>query len=129
MSYFLSFFIMSQYNKQLGRMGEAVAVRELQKNGFSILDTNVCFWGGELDIVAERDDCIHFVEVKTRSSETFLPLCQSVSTRQVRTIDRAARNYLAMKKIDDVNWQIDLLAIIIKNERVAKIEYFEDIDF
>lgn len=122
------YIFMTQYNKQFGAIGEVVAQSYLEEHGFTILDRNVCFWGGELDIVAKKDDCIHFVEVKTRASETYLPLEQSLSIRQIRVITRTAERYLAMKDLDDINWQIDLIAIVICGNWVRKVEYFEDID-
>lgn len=119
---------MTYARKHFGAIGETVAQRYLQENGFIIIDTNICFWGGEIDIIARKDDCLHFVEVKTRASDTFLPLCQSVSNRQLNVLTRSAERYLSMKSIDDTNWQIDLVAVVINGDRVKKVEYFEDID-
>lgn len=120
---------MKGFRKQLGQFGEKYAAWYLEKKGFYIIDQHVCFWGGEIDIVAQKDDCLHFVEVKTRSSETYLPLEQSLSHRQLHILNRSASNYIAQKNLYDYNWQIDLMALIVRNKKVFKVEYFEDIDF
>lgn len=52
---------------ELGRFGEKVAVNFLTKNGYTVIGRNLRFSHHELDIVAEDNDYIVFVEVKTRS--------------------------------------------------------------
>ncbi|MBE6684041.1 MAG: YraN family protein [Ruminococcaceae bacterium] len=57
-----------QTDKQvLGRLGEDLAADYLEKNGYTVVGRNLHFSKNELDIVAEDDDFIVFVEVKTRS--------------------------------------------------------------
>ncbi len=53
-------------NRSLGRAGESIACDHLIKNGFSILRRNYTVRGGEIDIIAENEKYIIFVEVKTR---------------------------------------------------------------
>lgn len=55
-------------NKDLGRRGEAAAVRYLERFGYEILDRNWVCPAGEADIVAFDGDALVFVEVKTRTS-------------------------------------------------------------
>ncbi len=54
----------------LGKRGEAFALKYLQKNGFEILQTNFRGTGFEIDIIARKKRCLHFVEVKYRKSYT-----------------------------------------------------------
>ena len=51
----------------VGRHGEEIAVSYLVENGYRILGRNITFKVGEIDIVAEKDDVLCFVEVRTRS--------------------------------------------------------------
>ncbi|MDO8593957.1 MAG: YraN family protein [bacterium] len=53
--------------QKVGSLGEELVVRFLMKRGFTILDRNYRRPWGELDIVAERKNKIHFVEVKAMS--------------------------------------------------------------
>ena len=57
-------------NRSKGSRGERAAAKELYKKGYKILDMNYCRKGGEIDIVAEKDGIVVFVEVKARRSET-----------------------------------------------------------
>ncbi len=55
---------MAEHN-EIGKIGEGLARTFLMKQGFIILETNFRILQGELDIVAKKDNKIHFVEVKT----------------------------------------------------------------
>lgn len=56
--------LMAEHN-EIGKIGEGLARTFLMKQGFIILETNFRILQGELDIVAKKDNKIHFVEVKT----------------------------------------------------------------
>ena len=59
---------MADTEKQiLGRLGEDLAADYLEKNGYRIVRRNVRLSKNELDIIAEDNDYLVFVEVKTRS--------------------------------------------------------------
>ena len=58
-------------SKNIGDMGEKKAVKFLKKKGYRILETNFKTKFGEIDIIAKKEGCICFVEVKTRSSDNF----------------------------------------------------------
>ena len=53
-------------NKSLGDQGEEIAVNELEKQGYTIVDRNFRKKYGEIDIIAKKGDTVTFVEVKTR---------------------------------------------------------------
>jgi putative endonuclease len=55
-------------NRSLGRAGESIACDFLIKNGFQIVKRNYTVRGGEIDIIAENEKYIIFVEVKTRTA-------------------------------------------------------------
>ena len=61
---------MAEHN-DLGKLGEELAVEFLEKNGYSILETNWTFQKAEVDIIAKKDGILAVVEVKTRSSIDF----------------------------------------------------------
>ena len=61
---------MAEHN-ELGKLGEELAVDFLQKNGYEILETNWVFQKAEIDIIAQKDNILVAVEVKTRSSIDF----------------------------------------------------------
>ncbi len=51
--------------KDIGNLGEKVAIEYLRKYGFTLIDRNVARKTGEIDIIVQKDDTLHFVEVKT----------------------------------------------------------------
>ena len=55
-------------NRSLGRAGESIACDFLIKNGFQVVKRNYTVRGGEIDIIAENEKYIIFVEVKTRTA-------------------------------------------------------------
>jgi|GEM_PF-63350 len=63
-------FMKTTEKQLLGNLGESISVRFLMKHGFSIICRNYRKKWGEIDIIAQRAGNLHFVEVKTVSSET-----------------------------------------------------------
>ena len=61
---------MAHHNK-LGEEGELIAFMFLQKEGFYILKTNWRYQKSEVDIIAQKDNFLVFIEVKTRGSKKF----------------------------------------------------------
>lgn len=122
---------MTSEKKDLGNKGERIASNFLRREGFRILENNYQKLIGEIDIIAERKKCIHFVEVKARTVESCekygLPQ-DAVTYRKQKKIIRTAQFYLSENKhSDDANWQIDVIAIIIDEKRgKAKITFIEN---
>jgi putative endonuclease len=80
---------------ELGRVGESLAATYLQSHGWTIVERNVRYREGEIDIVAARAGVLAFVEVKTRSSSAFGSPAEAVTARKQRTIRSLASRYLA----------------------------------
>ncbi len=79
---------------QLGKEAEELAVIFLINDGFEILHRNWMFAHAELDIVAIKDNRLHFIEVKGRR---FYPGCNpedNVTKKKFRHIVRAAEEYM-----------------------------------
>ena len=57
--------------KEIGNLGEQQAVEFLIQNNFAILQQNYRYKRAEIDIIAQKDNCLHFIEVKTRKNNTF----------------------------------------------------------
>lgn len=97
---------MADTSKQaLGRLGEDIAADYLQNNGYRIVRRNVQLGKNELDIVAEDDDYIVFVEVKTRSclypeSGDFGSPGRAVDEGKRRNTVKASRDYLSKNYVN-----------------------------
>lgn len=80
---------------ELGVRGEGLAVAHLRRTGWRILATNWRFGHKEIDVVAERDGIVAFVEVKTRSGTRFGHPLEAVTGRKRRDLATAARGWIA----------------------------------
>ncbi len=82
---------------EIGRRGEEAAVDHLRKAGFLILERNWRNGRYEIDIIAQRWDEIHFVEVKTRKAEGWTLPEQAITPHKFQSLRRAASLYMALK--------------------------------
>ena len=94
----------------IGKEGEELALRFLRKKDFEILTVNWRYSHYEIDVVAVKEDVVHFIEVKTRYNRSFGYPEESVSKKKFRSIKKGAeffmRKYPRWKRI-----QFDILAI------------------
>ncbi|VBB48079.1 conserved hypothetical protein [uncultured Paludibacter sp.] len=114
---------MAEHN-QLGNEGELRAQAYLREKGYRIKQTNWKFRQWELDIVAEKDDLLIVVEVKTRSTDTFEHPQEAITPRKIKNIVNATEEY-----IFQFNWQgetrFDVISVIPKGQSFV-IEHIED---
>jgi len=123
--------------KELGFLGEKIALDYLKEKGYKILDKNYAprFISGplrgEIDIVAKKDDIVSFIEVKTLTSNKIISPEEKVNYQKQRKILKIAENWLMEKKIPlESPWQIDVIAIKTDlNNRKAKIRHFKNAVF
>ena len=117
--------------RKFGDAGEKIACYFLRSKGYSILETNYQKRIGEIDIIAELNDTLHFVEVKTRtnfSNSKFGPPQESVNCHKQKRLIKTALFYLSEKEYsNDTNWQIDVIAITVeRNKNTAKINHIKN---
>lgn len=103
-----------------GKKGEELARAWLVENNFLILHKNWRHKNWEIDIVSVKKDVLHFIEVKTRTSNVYGYPEDTVSKKKIAYMIDAADEYLQLyprwKRI-----QFDVMAItIIKGE----VEFF-----
>ncbi len=111
-------------NIKLGRDGENSATDFLIKKGYKILHRNWRYKHLEVDIVAEFDDQIIFVEVKSRSGTYFQQPFQAVNKKKQRFIIEAANAYVEKYEID-LEVRFDILSLT-KNNGGFDIYHIED---
>jgi putative endonuclease len=95
----------------LGRFGEAWAVGFLHRLGYRVIDRNVRFRRGELDIVAYDGNDLVFVEVKCRRSSAYGTPEESISPRRYERLATAAAEYLSRHNLQGRDSRLDLLAL------------------
>ena len=86
------------FNQEFGQYGEDLAARFCRQNKFKIIKRNFRCKGGEIDIIADRDNVLHFIEVKNRSSD-LIPGRYAVDAKKQRHIRQAAQVYLLQNNL------------------------------
>lgn len=84
--------------KSVGKKGEDRASAYLTENGFTILFRNWRTKKGELDIIAEKNDIIIFVEVKALPSGSLETLSRELDQRKQKRITETAKRFLAINR-------------------------------
>lgn len=80
--------------KVLGRIGEEMAARILEKSGYRIIARNFRCCAGEVDIIASKECVLCFIEVKTRTGYGYGRPCEAVGALKQEHIREAALCYL-----------------------------------
>ena len=114
---------MAQHN-EFGKKGEKLAVDYLIKKGYIILDTNWRFQKAEVDIIAQKDEILAIVEVKTRSTTDFGNPQDFVNPKKIKLLVSAIDEYVISKDLD-VEVRFDIIAIVHENKNFT-IEHLED---
>jgi putative endonuclease len=117
-------------NKITGNTGEQLAKLFLQQKQYRILETNWRFKHWEVDIIAACNNCLHFIEIKTRTSTRFGHPEESIHAKKMEALKNAAEAYQLLHQ----EWkrvQFDVLSIYLSAHDKTKAEYFfmEDIYF
>lgn len=117
---------MAKHN-ELGELGEDLAVEELEKNGYEIVERNWRYKKAEIDIIARKNEFLAIVEVKTRSSDYMGNPQDFVSPKKIKLLVEAVNEYVVSKDLD-VEVRFDIIAIII-NQNKLTLEHLEDAFF
>ena len=123
---------------QTGAIGEDIACTFLVRKGFKIIEKNYRKPWGEIDVIAEKNGVIHFVEVKAVSRSLqpndsrenisremdYRP--EEMATKaKLHKVVRTATLYMEYKK-DDREFQVDVLGVLMdKEKRIARCRFFE----
>ena len=100
-------------NISIGKLGEKHAEYYLIKQGFSILEKNYRSKFGEIDIIAKKNNVIHFIEVKTRTTNRFGEPYEAVNKTKINKIIKTAFCYLNYKATKSI--RLDILEVRISN--------------
>jgi putative endonuclease len=97
---------------ELGRRGEQAAQNYLLTNGFTIRHTNWRCGHKEIDIVAQRNDILHIVEVKTRTTGCLVDPRANVNQQKQKNIIDAANTYVQQYNLQN-SVQLDLIVVLV----------------
>ncbi len=103
--------------KELGNIGEQIAVEYLIKNKYQILRRNFYCRQGEIDIIAKDKKEIVFIEVKTRINNSFGEPAEAVNKVKQTHMYKSARYFLYKLNLLDIFSRFDVIEILIANGR------------
>ncbi|HRM45199.1 MAG TPA: YraN family protein [Flavobacterium sp.] len=114
---------MAEHN-ELGKLGEELAVEFLRKEGYRILETNWMFQKAEIDILAQKENILAVVEVKTRSSLDFGLPQDFVKPKKIQLLVKAVDAFVSERDLD-IQVRFDIIAVH-KEDKSFVIEHLID---
>ena len=131
---------MTTEKQNIGKLGEDIAVKYLEKHGYKILERNYRKPWGEIDIVASENiegnqfltrqkQELVFIEVKAQNQKFEWRPEENITRHKKHQLSRIIATYLKANKIpEDQNWRIDVLAIRLDFEtKNASVEHIQNI--
>ncbi|QQR82278.1 YraN family protein [Candidatus Campbellbacteria bacterium] len=123
---------------QIGKIGEELACLFLVKRGFKIVERHYLKKCGEIDIIANKDKVLRFVEVKCVSRETGNSVVsretqkrpeENVTREKLERLSRTIQTYLAEKRISrETRYQVDVVAIRLNlKDKTARTLFIENV--
>ena len=109
-----------------GAWGEIHAARFLRDNGYKIFCSNYVCRFGEIDIIAEKNGTVCFVEVKTRNRNTLISPMEAVDGGKRQRLEMAAKSYLSYAKML-ATVRFDVCEVFVDdNNSLVRINYIEN---
>lgn len=114
---------MASHN-DLGKLGEEIAIDFLQRNEYKIIETNWRFQKAEIDIIAQQNEILAIVEVKTRSSKNFGDPQDFVTPKKIKLLTLAANEFVNQHNLN-VEVRFDIIAVTLSSKQ-PEIEHLQD---
>lgn len=102
--------------KALGRWGEERTAEYLRDKGLNVLEHNYRCPVGEIDLIAQQDGTLVFVEVKTRRSLGFGLPAESVTFKKQKKYFKIAQYYMKEKGIKNFSCRFDVVEVMINHD-------------
>ena len=112
--------------KIFGKLGEDAAAKFLEVQGYKILARNFRIRSAEIDIIAQKDDVIVFVEVKARSDIRHGLPSEAVTVRKQKKIIEAAGVFLQDENFSECACRFDVVEVYLRGELVEEINHIEN---
>ncbi len=130
---FEKFFKKTEKRKAIGNLGEDIAAGYLLRRGFRVIDRNYRNRSGkqlgEIDIVAEEDDTVVFVEVKSREGrvgDAVFPE-ENITFEKLRKLSRIGELWLRERKSIDRKYRFDAVTVLFSGIREPEVRHIRNI--
>jgi len=107
---------------KFGKRGEKAAESYLKKQGYRILKKNYRTRVGEIDIIAEHNNVLVFIEVKSRTDATLEHPFMAVTPRKQKKIAQTASCFLVQNKVGDREIRFDVVSVLPDNENSDSLQ-------
>ncbi len=115
---------MTQATNDFGALGERIAARWLERQGYTVLARRWRSGHRDIDVIAERDGVVAFVEVKTRAAMEFGDPVEAVHAQKRRSLVRSAREWMAHHEGAHSEFRFDVIGILLR-DRSAWVRHIE----
>ncbi|OGG12620.1 hypothetical protein A2875_05415 [Candidatus Gottesmanbacteria bacterium RIFCSPHIGHO2_01_FULL_46_14] len=116
---------MKAFNRATGRLAEDYAAETLKKKGLKILERNFGNKFGEIDIIAQDQDTLVFVEVKAKTGIEFGLPEEMISPRKLQKVRNTAMVYTKGKSLP---CRIDVVAVVLdQNDELVRLTHYENV--
>lgn len=113
-------------NQQIGSTGEEIAKNFLLNKGYKIICLNHRTRFGEIDLIAQINNTICFVEVKMRQVvEQGHPL-EAITPAKIRSLSKSALGYLQANSLMEHDARFDVVGIVVKTDGSHEIEFVQN---
>ncbi len=109
---------MTTHNQRLGLLGEEIAARWLTKKGWRIVYRRFKNGRRDIDLVAQREATVAFVEVKARKGSEFGDPVEAVHLRKQRELTKSAHVWIDRHGRDEELYRFDVVGVLVDGERV-----------
>ena len=120
---------MKKQNIQKGRIGESKAIYHLKKTGYTIIQINFRCSLGEIDIIAQDNGVLAFVEVKSRKDTAFVLPSEAIGYKKRQNIAKAAITYIKQNNLFDLPMRFDVVEIIGDEVKLIKDAFSSNIRY
>ncbi len=118
---------MTLHNIQFGQRGEKIALDYLLDNKFVIITRNFRSKFGEIDIVAQKENKIYFVEVKTRANLKKGKPYEAIDNRKKYQMQKVATYFLLENNYKKYKFTLSVISILFKDLDHFNLQFFESI--
>ena len=109
-------------NQGKGVLGETLAKEYLLGRGYSILESRYRTRQGEVDLIAEKDKTLVFIEVKARTGQRYGRPAEAVTKQKQRHLTSAALAYLQQTGRESAVCRFDVMEVFLPKGHVCHIQ-------
>ena len=112
-------------SQAFGQSAENMAEQMLREKGYRILERNFRVAGGELDLIADDQGILVFIEVKARRGQYFGGAAYAITTRKKQQIIKLASYYLSQHGLTNQHCRFDAILVVGTNEHSLQLTHIE----